>query len=240
MARYHNNPIYQKTGRVISSVIVWLQAISIADTLHLWKGVNPLYLFTLFIFAYIIADFINGIVHLYMDNNTRYNGLFGPFVASFHLHHLNPQYTKKNPVLVYFYESGSKFWLMFYLFALICIQHKCHISFEMQFLFTWIGLLSSFAEVSHYWCHHMPHPSNIIRFLQNNGVLLSKKHHMVHHLSDNKNYAFLNGVSDKLINFIACRVYSGYKNNADAHTKLYKDSQTNNRRPSITKPPRLI
>ena len=236
MARYNNNPLYQKAGLICSSLIVSLQVMSITYTLHAWQGINPFYLFALFIFAYIVTDFINGLAHLYMDNNTQYKGLLGPFVAAFHLHHLTPQYTKKHPVMVYFYESGSKFWLFFYLFMLVWAQYQFQLSFKMQFFFTWIGLLSSFAEVSHYWCHHTKHQSSLIRFLQNSGILLSQKHHMIHHVSDNKNYSFLNGISDPLINCIAYALYDGYKNNADKHAKSYMGAQTNNRGAKETAP----
>ena len=66
--------------------------------------------------AFFLADLINGLVHMYMDNNDNYDSLPGPLIAAFHLHHRTPLY-KKNPLLlVYFNESGSKIWLAVFLF----------------------------------------------------------------------------------------------------------------------------
>ena len=59
---------------------------------------------------------------------------------------------------------------------------------------------------------------------------------MIHHVSDNKNYSFLNGISDPLINCIAYALYDGYKNNADKHAKSYMGAQTNNRGAKETAP----
>ena len=53
------------------------------------------------------------------------------------------------------------------------------------------------------------------------GILLSKRHHAVHHLRDNISYAFLNGVSDPLINAIAARFSRGYKQHTDLHYAAY-------------------
>ena len=44
---------------------------------------------------------------------------------------------------------------------------------------------------------------------------------MKHHKEDNKNYAFLNGISDRLINWIAKRLYVGYKKTTDLYTNMH-------------------
>ena len=56
-------------------------------------------------------------------------------------------------------------------------------------------------------------------------ILLSKKHHMKHHLKDNTNYAFLNGMTDFSINIIAKHLYNGYKNNSDLHVLAYNNKE---------------
>ena len=55
------------------------------------------------------------------------------------------------------------------------------------------------------------------------------EHHKHHHLSDNINYAFLNGITDPILNKIALYLYNGYKNNADLHVLAYRGLQTSNR-----------
>ena len=64
------------------------------------------------------------------------------------------------------------------------------------------GILSSVAELSHYWCDSAK-TNAFISFLQKYRILLSLKHHRHHHIQDNRNYAFLNGASDPLLNIIA-------------------------------------
>ena len=229
MERYNSRFFYSKMGLFVSVIVLFLQLVSVANTVLEWTFTNPLVIFILFSCAYIVADFVNGLVHMYMDNNTNYNTRLGPFIAAFHLHHIKPRYTDKHALLVYFHESGTKFWLVIYLIILVWMQYKCLMSFETQFFLTTVGVLSSFAEVAHYWCHNKNERNIVINFFQKHGVLLSKKNHMIHHADDNKNYAFLNGVSNPFINKIADFLYEGYKNNADIHARSYTGQQTDNR-----------
>jgi sterol desaturase/sphingolipid hydroxylase (fatty acid hydroxylase superfamily) len=169
--------------------------------------------------AYLVTDFINGLVHLYMDNNDHYDSPAGPLIANFHMHHKIPQYKKHNLLVVYFMETGSKIWLVGYLLAVLLLVELPGLNPVVLYLLVYIGILSSFAEVSHYLCHTSLSP--IAVFLGNCGLLLSKRHHALHHLQDNSNYAFLNGLSDPLINLIAAKYYQGYKNNSDLHFAHY-------------------
>ena len=230
MHRYNNNIFYKKISIVASIIIISLQIISAKQFYQFCHLINPMSLIFPFICAYILTDFINGLIHMYMDNNTQYCSIVGPFIAAFHLHHLSPKYTDKHPLKIYFYESGTKFWLVIYLSLLVLIQQSLTLSNGINFCLVCIGILSSLAEVSHFWCHRSKNRNICITFLQKNGILLSKKHHLIHHYSDNKNYAFLNGISDPLINLISHYFYTGYKNNSDQHAKAYTGLQTDNRR----------
>ena len=228
MDKYNKHKRYVTIHFIISCAIVLLQLTLLANLILTWQSTSILSCGALIIYAYILADLINGLTHMYMDNNTHYTSIFGPFIAAFHLHHLKPQYTKKNPVKIYFYESGAKFWLVIYLLLILIINNYAPIKFELKFVLIGIGMFSSLAELSHYWCHSSGN-NKLIQLLQKYGVLLSKKHHSIHHVEDNKNYAFLNGISDPLINTIAKWLYKGYKNNADLHVKAYNGPQTGNR-----------
>jgi sterol desaturase/sphingolipid hydroxylase (fatty acid hydroxylase superfamily) len=83
----------------------------------------------------------------------------------------------------------------------------------------YVGVLSSIAEVSHYLCHSSN--SRLAMSVGNLRVLLPKRHHARHHLEDNRNYAFLNGCTDPLLNLIASLVYPGYKQTTDTHYALF-------------------
>jgi len=94
-------------------------------------------------------------------------------------------------------------------------------------ILVYVGILSSVAEVSHYLCHSSD--SALAMFLGNMRVLLPKRHHARHHLQDNKNYAFLNGFSDPLLNLCASVVYRGYKQTTDMHYVHYAVANTDSR-----------
>jgi sterol desaturase/sphingolipid hydroxylase (fatty acid hydroxylase superfamily) len=172
--------------------------------------------------AYLLTDFINGLVHMYMDNNDRYESIDGPLIANFHLHHRTPQYRQNNLLAVYFTESGSKVWLVGYLLLVLSIQSVFAIHPVVSYTLVYIGILSSVAEVSHYLCHSST--SALAGFLAGCGLLLSKRHHARHHLQDNCSYAFLNGFSDPLLDRIAAVLCRGYKQRSDLHYACYGEA----------------
>jgi sterol desaturase/sphingolipid hydroxylase (fatty acid hydroxylase superfamily) len=139
-----------------------------------------------FLIAFILADFWNGLVHIYMDNNEKYEGFWGPFIASFHLHHRTPKYKEKPVPLVYFDESGSKIWMAPVEILVIAFLFK--LSLFTAFTFLYFFILSSFAELSHYFFHTVD--GKLIKFMQKINFILNKKHHAKHHMNDNINYAF--------------------------------------------------
>lgn len=229
MERYHQKRIYQWMALMTSCVVVLLQFLSLLQCVYGWQSMGCLALIITFLVAYIVADFVSGVAHMIMDNNDHYAGFWGPLVAAFHLHHLKPTYTKKRSIQVYFLESGTKFWLVPYLLLLVGIQYQWGFLFIIQFFLVCFGILSSIAELSHYWCHQNKYKHPILIFLQKNRMLLAKKHHGLHHQFDNRNYAFLNGITNPLLNRIAARFYLGYKNHTDVHAKAYMGKQSQNR-----------
>ena len=225
MVRYQTLSRYQVFNRFISVAnislqilllcLVWPHSIGVA-----WQIVS-------LVLAVIMTDFINGLVHMFMDNNDRYDSIFGPFIANFHLHHKVMQYTKRNLVVVYFNESGSKVWLVGYLFSVFLLLGLIG-SFPVALhVLVYVGILSSAAEVSHYLCHSSD--SALAMFLGDMKVLLPKRHHARHHLEDNRNYAFLNGFTDPLLNLLASAVYKGYKQTTDVHYAHYAVANTESR-----------
>ncbi len=225
--KYHNNPFYNKLGYLVSIAVILLQISSLLQLLLRFNTVYNEYLyielFIVFIFSYVFTDFINGLIHMFMDNNTNYNSTAGPLIAAFHMHHKYPRYKDRAAILVYIGESGAKVWLPFFLSGVLLLQYYINLPLEIYFILVSIGILSSVAEVSHYWCHNSRQENKVISFLQSCRILLPKKHHMKHHLKDNNNYAFLNGVTDPLINIIAARLFDGYKNHADRHVMAYSE-----------------
>ncbi len=96
--RYETTRGYVWVGYLTSFIIVGAQVILAAKALHqsTSAGIHLL----LLVGSFVSADFINGLVHMYMDNNHRYTSLLGPLVASFHLHHHTTRYKEKPLIAV--------------------------------------------------------------------------------------------------------------------------------------------
>jgi len=225
MELYETSGVYKLIGKIVSLVNVSLQIYILYLVLPLSIGV-PLQLLSLFA-AYLAADFLNGLVHMFMDSNDNYDSPAGPLIAAFHLHHKTPLYKRNNILLVYFNESGAKNWLVGYLLITAILIRTTSIQPVPAFILVYIGILSSVAEVSHYSCHVSD--SRITKYLQYLCLFLSKKHHGQHHIADNVNYAFLNGFTDPLLNLLARNFSRGYKNTTDRHYAAYAGVGTANR-----------
>lgn len=225
MDKYENILGYQVVGHVVSFVNVTLQAVLAVFTLQ--QTIGPLRQVITFAAAYVFADFFNGLVHMYMDNNDDYESLAGPLIASFHLHHKTPRYKQKPLIQVYYHESGAKIWLAFFLVFAVAGVWLGAITGVAAYGILYFSVLSSIAEVSHYLCH-VPQ-TRTARLLGRARILLSIRHHLRHHVEDNVSYAFLNGMTDPMLNFIAKAKCQGYKNTTDTHYAMYTGAGTSNR-----------
>lgn len=217
MDRYENTLTYKLIDKTIAIVNVVLQAVLLWKILPVTIGVELQ--IAAFVLAYLLADFINGLIHLYMDRNDDYESIAGPLIAKFHLHHKTPRYKDNSVPVVYFNETGAKVWLAFYLSIVALLSSLPDISPFGLCILVYFGVLSSVAEVSHYLCHNSNSPTAL--FLSRVGILLSKSQHGRHHLEDNVNYTFLNGISDPLVNAVARRWSCGYKQGTDLHFARY-------------------
>lgn len=221
MQRYENNVLYTVIERSNSVIVIVLQVITFLHLLVTYDQSRFWLLLFSFLLAYMLTDFINGLVHMYMDNNTCYTSWMGPLVAVFHLHHSKLLYKNRHPLQIWFYESGNKYWLTGYLLLLVFFQQEFNLYYVVNFTLVSIGILSSLAELSHYWCHNSTVKNTVITRLQKCHILLPKKHHFIHHRHDNIHYAFLNGMTDPVLNKIAKYYYPGYKNHADKHAHAF-------------------
>lgn len=217
MARFNSGRGYVGFGWLVATVNISLQFYVL---LSVWPlGLGSLQQGLVLLVAWFVTDFVNGLIHMVMDNYDDYQSLVGPLVANFHLHHKIPQY-RKNPLpVVYFLESGAKVWLIGYLALVALVLPLLHGTPHLAWLLVYVGILSSVAEVSHYLCHSSMSP--LACRLGNCGILLGKRHHARHHLHNNVSYAFLNGLTDPLIDPIARLLYPCYKITTDCHYATY-------------------
>ncbi len=207
MEKFERHPVYRNLGTVVAAVIVVLP----------WESASLAWI-PLFLFAYVLADFVNGLIHMMMDNADDYTSVIGPLVAAFHQHHHVPKYRDRPVLLVFLAENGMKNWLAVYMIALVAAFS--FLPAALAFTLLAFSLLSSFAELAHYLCHNSTHW--FVRLLQSARVILHPEHHRVHHEADNTHYAFLNGMTNPIVNWIARRVYpDGYVETTDAHSAPY-------------------
>jgi hypothetical protein len=225
MALYTSRTVYKRFGYLVALLNVTLQIVLVFQIVPLSIGIFSQLLAV--ICSCFITDFVNGLVHMYMDNNDSYHTVAGPLIANFHLHHKIPKYKVSPLPVVYFMETGSKVWLVGYLALVMVMLNVFQINPIAAYILVYVGILSSLAEVSHYLCHTSNSP--ITSSLMHCGLLLSKRHHGRHHLEDNVNYAFLNGWSDVILNPIAKYLYAGYKNTTDVHYVRYDGENTESR-----------
>jgi hypothetical protein len=220
MVLYETRKRYRFFGVVISIVNISLQLYTLwrvfALSIGFWRQILAI------VAAYLLTDFINGLVHLYMDDNENYTSWAGPMIANFHLHHRTPRYQNNNLLVVYLNETGSKVWLVFYLAAVAILLQLPFVNPVLLYTLTYIGVLSSVAEISHYLVHNSN--AAIFKFLAQAKLLLPKRQHATHHLQDNVSYTFLNGVTDPIVNLIARRYFTGYKKKTDLHYARYVGS----------------
>lgn len=217
MEKYNSSRLYTGFGSFIATTSVSLQILLLYGLFTQPPSLGKHIL--AFFLAYLLTDLLNGLIHMIMDHHDRYTAFYGPLTAQFHLHHQVPKYTWRPLPVIYFLETGAKVWLPPYLLLVWWLMSMTTVPPMLLATLVYIGVLSSVAEVSHYLCHSSE--SKVVKMLAKMGILLSRKHHMLHHAKDNTNYAFLNGWSDPLINWIACRMYPGYKQTTDLHFAAY-------------------
>ena len=221
MMRYETRPVYARISRVVAYAVVGLQWVLLIAA---WRSALGVVMHGVLVCAaFVLADFVNGMVHLYMDHQRGYRSFVGPFVAAFHLHHDRPNYTDKPIFRVYLDESGSKIWLAVALVLFGIVVVFFGVAPWVLCFVAYFAFWSSWAEVSHFLCHNRK--DAWVLWLQKYWLLLPRAHHMQHHRFDNVNYAFLNGMSDPLINGWARRFCRGYVGTTDLDTALYQARQ---------------
>src|SRR3990167_465873 len=149
--KYKNISWYTRIEIFFSIVVMTLQIVTIVTLFHQYNATSFIAIIFTLLISYFFTDFINGLVHMIVDNNQSYSSIVGPFVAAFHLHHVKLTYQNKHPLKIYFYESGHKIWLVFYLIMISTLQLLTHLNFCLNLCLVGIGVLSSIAELSHFW-----------------------------------------------------------------------------------------
>jgi plasmanylethanolamine desaturase len=165
---------------------------------HKSSGITWPYIIVGVLVGYLIADFASGLVHWGMDTWFSEN-VFGRAIAIAREHHTHPQH-----VLAYgFMEHatlGSAPSAVFIGFAAF-ITASCVIS-PLSYFFMIVWLITStclFFGTSFHNLGHRRAKSAFVRFVQKMHLIISPKHHWVHH-SDGQviRYCVINGWANYL------------------------------------------
>lgn len=100
MELYNSRKVYKSFDILVSVSNIALQLCSLYLVMSF--SIGFIWQMVALILAFLIADFVNGLVHLYMDSNDAYDSIAGPLIANFHLHHKSPRDVKDSLIGVYF------------------------------------------------------------------------------------------------------------------------------------------
>lgn len=142
-----------------------------------------------------VSDLSSGLIHWFVDNfgESDYPILGSLFFRPFHHHHVDPRAITTH---VFIETNGNNCFISLPLIwaASSTVRHESAI---LSFAFTsfWISwaLLAAFANQIHSWAHMKTPPSGV-KILQDHNLLVSRKHHQIHHIRPHdRNYCLITG-----------------------------------------------
>ena len=170
------------------SAFVLFAATALEITVEIIQGALELgraWLIPLVLFAaYAIADLLSGIVHFLADNfGSPDTPILGKaFVMPFRDHHTDPTGILHHPFMI---ANGNNCLIALppLLAVLLLVDIDGSVSGYLIGTFTLsLSLAVFFTNQFHKWAH-METPPRPVAWLQSKGVILSKQHHDVHHMS---------------------------------------------------------
>ena len=143
----------------------------------------------LLVLAYLAADFLSGFVHFLADNFGSYDTpILGPnFIEPFREHHVDPKGIVGHD-FVDANGNNSLATLPFMLFVWIVVPLETwYLGYLFGAFFLFLCLAAFLTNQFHKWAH-MDDPPAFVGWLQARGVILSQKHHDIHHESPYDTY----------------------------------------------------
>jgi len=164
-----------------------------------------------FLLGFIGADFFSGMVHFLGDTfGTENTPIFGAsFIKPFRDHHVDPKGMTNHDFVE---TSGNNCIVslppMIFIYHLIDIQHSL-LNFGFYIFFLFLMFFVFITNQIHKWAH-MEDPGRIVRLLQNYHLVLSPRHHSVHHTAPfNSYYCITVGWLNPLL--YRCRFFEGIR-----------------------------
>jgi len=153
--------------------------------------------------GYVSADLISGFVHFLCDNfGSAKTPIFGSrFIQPFRIHHSDPEEITLHG---FFHTNGNNCFASMpaMLLVYIFVPYSSFPFFLFHFYFLALVLGLFVTNEFHKWAH-VKNPPNVVRKLQNIGLILGREHHQIHHVSPFETYycittGWLNPVLEKI------------------------------------------
>jgi len=142
-----------------------------------------------------LADFISGLLHIFLDNYTGDNPYIKPHAQGFQNHHADPKEFTQREIFTVFTEPGHSV----ILFNLIN-------SYFLNFYFLIFTGLVNIVQLTHYQAHCINHKTfsksvaDFFIILQKYGIILSTENHSKHHKTFDNNFCILTGWANPVLN----------------------------------------
>jgi len=152
----------------------------------------------------IFADFMSGLVHWYADTwGSIETPLMGTFIRSFREHHVDPVAICQHDVIEANGDNCLVTLLPLYYYTIFRnVADDSGYDFFILCCWTFVAVFIAFTNQFHKWAHTLKPPSWVC-FLQDWGIILSRKHHGIHHVNPfDRYYCITNGWLNKPLQII--------------------------------------
>jgi hypothetical protein len=159
-----------------------------------------------FIYSVLLSDLLSGIIHVYLDNSKiKYNeSLIDFYRLGFQIHHNFPLFQLKSFSEYKPYHECNTLFLTTILLSIINI-------FLFDSLIIHFSLyLLLIMQANHYYCHFdncklkIPY---LVKVIHKYNILINAKQHNIHHATYDKNFCFINGAMNPIINYLFINKY---------------------------------
>lgn len=165
------------------------------------NSLNPAKLVLGLVGGYLTADLASGIVHMTLDN---IDPNFGPeafrgLSQDFQNHHKDPWRMKVDS---FWFQNASLYTVALCTFASALVMNYFGYDLSAYLITTTMGW-NMLTQLAHACAHGKLKGNKVIEFLQNNGIIMSPKHHSKHHTPPyDKNFCILAGHMEPVAQFI--------------------------------------
>lgn len=164
-----------------------------------YDGVDIFQFFVSISIGYVGADFVSGVVHWFADTwgTLKWPIIGNSFIRSFREHHVDPLAITRHDFVEA--NGASAIAALPVLLACLYTSHNGIGNYVFVASLMWLCIFSVATSQFHKWSHQKC-PTPAVRFLQNYRIILSPKHHDIHHLDLDRHYCMTTGWLNPILN----------------------------------------